>query len=380
MRNSLWRLGTALVLSFAALQGTALAQTTGDPGAGQGSREAKLSFAEYTPPGWSAGRVSFGVGDTRPNASERVREVQRRLRGLGYAAGPIDGIFGARTEAAVRAYQRSEGLERTGAINAQTLYGIRNPGADLDNVRAALGDARERESQRKAVARGTERAERSAEARVRANPSSGSTRRDADRRDTPLSAAEPTPGSRELPTSTSAEEQTPAQGPSGRDLVLGALLTGAMIVLALIAYKRRANSGERLSKPRSPKSDVIWTEAGRPANPVQSGHELEVVGESRDESIGHFRGSALAAVTTNENSEAVYLVDDPSKSAPIWVAHSEIRPRAADEAERLHLNGGAFQVAHVSEQEHEEGALSRSGKRLVSASNGSGGAHRKDEA
>ncbi len=40
--------------------------------------------------------------------------VQERLTNLGYACGPIDGVLGPRTEAAIRSFQKAMGLDETG--------------------------------------------------------------------------------------------------------------------------------------------------------------------------------------------------------------------------------------------------------------------------
>src|ERR1700742_3159784 len=53
-----------------------------------------------SPVGGDAGAVARGAGYTRPEGSDRVRDLQRRLTRLGYRPGPIDGRFGPRTEAA----------------------------------------------------------------------------------------------------------------------------------------------------------------------------------------------------------------------------------------------------------------------------------------
>jgi peptidoglycan hydrolase-like protein with peptidoglycan-binding domain len=73
------------------------------------------------PPGWSAGAVGRGTGYVRAGGSRRVRDVQRRLRRLGYRPGPVDGLFGPRTEAAARWFQYKHGLRSTGRVGVATV-------------------------------------------------------------------------------------------------------------------------------------------------------------------------------------------------------------------------------------------------------------------
>jgi peptidoglycan hydrolase-like protein with peptidoglycan-binding domain len=73
------------------------------------------------PRGWSAGAVGRGTGYLRPGGSRRVRDVQRRLTRLGYRPGPIDGLFGPRTQAAVRWFQYKHALPTTGRVGRQAI-------------------------------------------------------------------------------------------------------------------------------------------------------------------------------------------------------------------------------------------------------------------
>jgi peptidoglycan hydrolase-like protein with peptidoglycan-binding domain len=64
-------------------------------------------------------------------SSADVRAVQERLAELGYDVGDPDGRFGGRTSYAVMAFQKMEGLDRTGDINAEVkaaLAGASAPG------------------------------------------------------------------------------------------------------------------------------------------------------------------------------------------------------------------------------------------------------------
>ena len=53
-----------------------------------------------------------------------VRRVQKRLTLAGYDAGDVDGIFGARTEAGVKALQRGTGLVEDGIVGRHTWDAI----------------------------------------------------------------------------------------------------------------------------------------------------------------------------------------------------------------------------------------------------------------
>ena len=51
---------------------------------------------------------------------DSVREVQEMLISLGYLDGEADGIFGSKTEGAVQAWQKDDGLETTGMVDEET--------------------------------------------------------------------------------------------------------------------------------------------------------------------------------------------------------------------------------------------------------------------
>jgi peptidoglycan hydrolase-like protein with peptidoglycan-binding domain len=53
--------------------------------------------------------------------SDAVRDVQRRLRALGYRPGPVDGAFGPRTRSSVAWFQIKHRLPPTGVVDGTTL-------------------------------------------------------------------------------------------------------------------------------------------------------------------------------------------------------------------------------------------------------------------
>jgi hypothetical protein len=68
----------------------------------------------------SAGLLARGAGYGTEAGSKAVRDLQLRLRRLGDRPGPIDGLYGPLTEAAVERFQRSHGLAIDGVVGPQT--------------------------------------------------------------------------------------------------------------------------------------------------------------------------------------------------------------------------------------------------------------------
>jgi peptidoglycan hydrolase-like protein with peptidoglycan-binding domain len=53
-----------------------------------------------------------------------VRDVQQALKTLGYDPGSIDGVFGAQTETAVKAFQQAKGIDVDGIVGRVTWINI----------------------------------------------------------------------------------------------------------------------------------------------------------------------------------------------------------------------------------------------------------------
>ena len=56
---------------------------------------------------------------------EEVHELQKRLQALSFEPGPLDGLKGPMTAAAVRRFEKARGLPETGEINLTTLSRLR---------------------------------------------------------------------------------------------------------------------------------------------------------------------------------------------------------------------------------------------------------------
>ena len=64
--------------------------------------------------------LARGAGYGKPQGEPRVRTLQRRLRALRHRPGPVDGLYGPLTEAAVERLQRDTGLSADGIVGPQT--------------------------------------------------------------------------------------------------------------------------------------------------------------------------------------------------------------------------------------------------------------------
>ena len=107
-----------VILALLALPAMATADT--GHGTSSGSDRGHAARAD-----WSAGPVARGTGYTRAGGSRRVREVQRRLRSLGYHPGPVDGLYGPRTERAARRFQEARRLRADAVVGPRTLLALR---------------------------------------------------------------------------------------------------------------------------------------------------------------------------------------------------------------------------------------------------------------
>ena len=81
------------------------------------------------PPVYSAAPVYQGLPPASssnyrvlaPSGSHLVAQVQEKLRGYGYYRGGVDGLAGAGTRSAIRAYQVDRGIQVTGRVDEELL-------------------------------------------------------------------------------------------------------------------------------------------------------------------------------------------------------------------------------------------------------------------
>ena len=86
------------------------------------SSNASGNMASGTNNGASA--ASSANGMSSENSQDMIRSVQQNLNDRGYNAGPVDGIVGPRTRAALKEFQQSNGLNQNGQLDSQTLAAL----------------------------------------------------------------------------------------------------------------------------------------------------------------------------------------------------------------------------------------------------------------
>jgi N-acetylmuramoyl-L-alanine amidase len=87
---------------------------------------------------WSLGDRLLHHDPERPIRGDDVTNLQDRLHELGYDAGAVDGVFGAETEAGLRAFQRDYGLTADGTCGPATLRALRQLGRKVTGGRPQL--------------------------------------------------------------------------------------------------------------------------------------------------------------------------------------------------------------------------------------------------
>jgi peptidoglycan hydrolase-like protein with peptidoglycan-binding domain len=227
--------------------------------------------------------IRRGAGYGVPGGSAQVMALQRRLRAAGLRTGPVDGVYGARTEAAVRRFQRRSRIGVDGVAGPQT-YAALDRTAGGETRRTESDDTRAQDERRASAERPVEKAPAPEPARPAAEP-------------------------RELLRPVAADDDG-----GGTPWLAIALAAGlAAVLLALVAGRGR------LPRRRPPTSVV----------PLGRGLELE--GESSDPAIGRFHGTAYAVEIPEvkdpgERAEGSrFFVIAPGQRHPFWVGYSEVR-------------------------------------------------------
>lgn len=144
-----WTSALALTITGALLVGPAFAQSPGTSSGGDGTKQPGMQQPGTTPGGTGAPTTGTGTTDAKPGAAQsdaakgaakgqaaagnkqQLRAVQEVLKERGMYEGEVDGIMGPKTQAALREFQKKEGLQETGRLDQQTMarLGVDKTGA-----------------------------------------------------------------------------------------------------------------------------------------------------------------------------------------------------------------------------------------------------------
>lgn len=67
------------------------------------------------------------------SSGNEVKQIQTRLKSWGYYNGAVDGVYGSKTQAAVKSFQRANGLTADGVAGPKTLAAIGLPTGSTSN-------------------------------------------------------------------------------------------------------------------------------------------------------------------------------------------------------------------------------------------------------
>jgi peptidoglycan hydrolase-like protein with peptidoglycan-binding domain/DNA invertase Pin-like site-specific DNA recombinase len=229
-----------------------------------------------------------GAGYAQPDGSPRVRALQSRLQRRGVQPGPVDGVFGPRTQAAVERVQRDGGV----------------------SVNGIVGPATERLLAEASIAPEKERANAPASPQAEPDQARGGGNEGAQTR---------SDSRRELRIRNTENAEAAASDDSNFPLILAlAALAIALAGLVGVLFGRLGPATAGLSAPLV--------------------HGLIAEGRSRASSIGQFRGPVHALVIRRRRlarrEETHYLVSDPEQPKPFWVDEQEVASLVAASPEQ----------------------------------------------
>lgn len=122
-----WRDILALTFAGVLITSSALAQgtTATPPRTGASPQAEKAKDAPTTGDEGKSGTTG-AKGDMKTGAKaggnrQQVKAAQEALKEKGFDPGPADGMMGPRTRAALREFQKKEGIQTTGRLDAETM-------------------------------------------------------------------------------------------------------------------------------------------------------------------------------------------------------------------------------------------------------------------
>jgi peptidoglycan hydrolase-like protein with peptidoglycan-binding domain len=114
--------------------GSASGTTSGSAASGASSPSAS---------GDKQSRSASAGGQSQTGGDERIKQVQQKLKDQGHDAGPVDGVMGPKTQAALKEFQSAKGLKDSGQLDRETMAALGVSGS------ASAGGSSEKSSEKK---------------------------------------------------------------------------------------------------------------------------------------------------------------------------------------------------------------------------------------
>ena len=90
---------------------------------------------------FSNSQTAFAVTVKQGSRGDTVKKIQQKLKNWGYYSGAVDGIFGAKTTAAVKLFQKRNGLTVDGIVGNKTLAAMGISAGSSSNATSQYSDA-----------------------------------------------------------------------------------------------------------------------------------------------------------------------------------------------------------------------------------------------
>lgn len=131
-----WKFTTMAALASVMFAGPAFAQaTTGSPATATDTKgeqpkatESMKSDTMKSADSMKSDKKSSAMRDTRKRgmamSDEQVKAAQQALKDKGHDPGMVDGKMGAKTQAAIRDFQKAQGMEATGRLDMKTMQSL----------------------------------------------------------------------------------------------------------------------------------------------------------------------------------------------------------------------------------------------------------------
>ena len=84
---------------------------------------AQQSDTQRSDPGMTQSQ-SQGAGGASSMSPSMIKQVQQKLKQQGHDVGTVDGMWGPQTQAALKAFQKQQGMQASGELNQETLAAL----------------------------------------------------------------------------------------------------------------------------------------------------------------------------------------------------------------------------------------------------------------